>query len=209
MLNPHLNQPVLESGCKIEDAARVVILVHGRGQDPRFMQETIADPLALNDVAYFIPCAANASWYPMGFMAPFEENEPWLSHTMECIHKLVESLCPEICARDQLRLVGFSQGACVVAEYICRYPQRFGGVAVLTGGLIGPEGTKWAGASLEGTPVLLATSDIDPWVALSRVEESRDVLISRGANVDFRVYKGMDHTINAEEIDALRLLIKG
>jgi predicted esterase len=54
---------------------------------------------------------------------------------------------------------------------------------------------------------LLATSDIDPWIPLARAEESRDVLTERGAVVDFRVYEGMDHIINDDEIAALRQLI--
>ena len=209
MINPHLQQAVIEFGCSIEDASKVVVLVHGRGQDPRFMNEMIVRPLGLHDVSYFAPVAAENCWYPMGFMAPFAENEPWLGHTMDCIEDLVGTLASKGCPREQLRLVGFSQGACVVLEYICRYPQRYGGVAALTGGLIGPQGTAWPGDSLQGTPVLLATSDIDPWIPLGRAEESRDVLAGRGANVDFRVYEGMDHTINGDEIDALRHLITG
>jgi phospholipase/carboxylesterase len=126
---------------------------------------------------------------------------------MDCLDNLVASLSARGCPRDALRLVGFSQGACIVAEYICRHPQHYGGVAALTGGLIGPEGTTWSGDSLADTPILLATSDIDPWIPLARAEESRDVLTERGAVVDFRVYEGMDHIINDDEIAALRQLI--
>ena len=208
MTNPHLQQAVLEYGCEIGKAGKVAILIHGRGQTAQYMQENIVDRLALDNIAYFAPSAANSTWYPMGFMADFDENEPWLSHTLECVDKLLQSLLAKGYAHKDLFLIGFSQGACVVAEYICRYPERYAGVGVFTGGLIGPAGTKWPGASLQGTPVLYGTSDIDPWIPLQRAEESRDVLGERGAVLDFRVYKDMDHIINDDEIAALRDLIQ-
>ncbi|MFT5351236.1 MAG: phospholipase/carboxylesterase [Planctomycetota bacterium] len=207
MTNPHIEQAVVKLGCEINVARRVVVLVHGRGQTPLFMEENVTRPLALKDVAYVAPTAANECWYPLGFMAALAENEPWLTYTMTCIDVLVNGLAEKGCPRDELILAGFSQGACVIAEYICRYPQRYGGVAILTGGLIGPEGTTWKGDSLEGTPVFLGTSDADEWVPLNRVKESHRVLVEREAKVDFRVYKGMGHIINNDEIDCLRNMI--
>ena len=97
-------------------------------------------------------------------------------------------------------LIGFSQGACLLAEYVARHPARYGGVAVLTGGLIGPPGTTWDGPSLESTPILLATSDVDEWVPIGRVEETRTVLTERGADVRWRVYTGMEHVVNDDEV---------
>jgi phospholipase/carboxylesterase len=76
MSNHHLNQPIENYGCEMSEAARVVILVHGRGQTPQYMKENIVDHLSLGDVAYFAPTATDNTWYPMGFMASFEENEP-------------------------------------------------------------------------------------------------------------------------------------
>lgn len=207
MSNPHRNEPCQEYGCKLEDATHVVILVHGRNQEPQFMAEEIVRPLDLDTVHYVAPTAANQTWYPMGFMAEFEDNEPWLGYTMDCIHAIVENLGDKGWTAEKVVLVGFSQGACVVCEYISRYPARYRGAAVLTGGLIGPEGSSWPGDSLEGTPMLLATSDIDPWIPLHRAEETCKALQARAANVDFQVYEGMEHTINSEEIDKLRKLI--
>ena len=207
MSNPHLETAVEYYGCELQAASHVVLLVHGRGQAPTFMEEMIVRPLALDNVCYIAPTAANNTWYPLGFMADIEENEPWLSYTMECVAKHMSNLVEKGWSMEKLILAGFSQGACVVCEYASRYPQRYGGVVALTGGLIGPEGSTWPGESLEGTPVFLATSDVDPWIPLARANETRDVLVERGADVDFRVYPGMEHTVNEEEIEVLRSMI--
>ena len=79
---------------------------------------------------------------------------------------------------------------------------------VLTGGLIGPPGTprNYPG-SLDGTPVFLGCSDIDPHVPLERVHETRDVLAALGGEVDERIYPGMGHTVNEDEVKAVEDLL--
>ena len=208
MTNPHCSTPVETYGCSLEEAEHVVLLVHGRGQNPSFMEEMLVRPLALDNTHYIAPTAANSTWYPMGFMASFDENEPWLGYTMQCIDQHVNSLNEQGWPPETIILAGFSQGACVVCDYICRHPRRYGGVAALTGGLIGPEGSRWPGESLDGTPVFLATSDVDPWIPLARANESCEALKARGAELNYRVYEGMDHIINEEEIVLLRELIE-
>jgi predicted esterase len=76
--------------------------------------------------------------------------------------------------------------------------------------LIGPPGTPrdYAG-SLAGTPVFLGCSDIDSHVPLWRVQESRDVLTRLGAGVTERIYPGMGHTVNADEIAHVSRLLAG
>jgi phospholipase/carboxylesterase len=56
-------------------------------------------------------------------------------------------------------------------------------------------------------PVLLATSDIDEWVPLARAEETRRVLEHRGAQVTWRVYEGLGHEINDDEIAFVEKLL--
>jgi predicted esterase len=98
-------------------------------------------------------------------------------------------------------LLGFSQGACLALEFAARNARRYGGIAGLSGGLIGPDGTprNYAG-SLADTPVFLGCSDIDPHIPMERVEHTAEVLTSLGANVTTRLYPGMGHTVNDDEI---------
>jgi predicted esterase len=78
----------------------------------------------------------------------------------------------------------------------------------LSGGLIGPPGTaRGYDASFDGTPVLIGCSDVDPHIPLTRVQESAEVFRALGAAVDLRIYPRMGHTINADEITAVRALL--
>ena len=104
--------------------------------------------------------------------------------------------------------MGFSQGACLSLEFAARHAQRFAAVIGLSGGLIGPPGTPrdYDGA-FDGTPVFLGCSDVDPHIPVERVRESAEVFRRMGARVDERIYPGMGHTVNADEIAAVRRYI--
>lgn len=60
---------------------------------------------------------------------------------------------------------------------------------------------------MEGTPVFLGCSDVDPHIPLERVHESADVFCRLGAAVDERIYPGMGHTVNPDEIKAVNALL--
>ncbi len=106
-----------------------------------------------------------------------------------------------IIPKERVVLMGFSQGACLALEFAARNSQRYGGVVAFSGGLIGPDGTpRDYPGSLEGTPVFLGCSDVDAHIPVSRVHETAHVLEGLGGLVDERIYPGMGHTINGEEI---------
>jgi predicted esterase len=143
-------------------------------------------------------------WYPHSFLAPIEDNQPYLDASLALIGSVVSKLPGE-----QTALLGFSQGACLTLEFVARNPRRYGAVIGLTGGLIGPPGTVFEHTgSLSGTPVFLGTSDPDPHVPFSRVQETQAALTRMGSQVELRRYPGMPHTINEDELDACRQLIQ-
>jgi phospholipase/carboxylesterase len=111
---------------------------------------------------------------------------------------------------ERVMLLGFSQGACLSLEFSARAARRDGGVAGLSGGLIGPDGTprNYSG-SLAGTPVFLGCSDVDPHIPAARVVETATVLRRLGAEVTMRLYPGMGHTINEDELEAVRGIMRG
>ena len=186
------------------DAAVTVVLLHGRGRDPADVLG-LADRMALGDVAFVAPAAEDNSWWPQSFMAPFEENEPWLTRALETVDALARAVA------DPTRLVigGFSQGACLAAEYAVRNPRRYGGLLLYTGGFAGPPGTApVVPADFGGTPAYLGTSDPDGWVPVERVRETAALLERHGARVTVQVFRGQDHLVNDEEIAAGRELIR-
>jgi predicted esterase len=184
-----------------------MILVHGRGASAADIM-TIGAELMHPGFAYLAPEAAGNTWYPHPFTAPLESNEPFLSSAIEVIESLLESVVATIPA-TRVILLGFSQGACLTLEFAARHAQRFGGVVGLSGGLIGPDGTPrdYAG-SFDGTPVFLGCSDIDPHIRKDRVVEAEGVFKRMGAGVAMRLYPGMGHTVNADEIESVRKIVE-
>lgn len=90
-------------------------------------------------------------------------------------------------------------------EFAARNAQRYGGILGLSGGLIGPPETPHVyTGSLDGTPVFLGCSDVDPHIPKERVEGTAAVLQQLGATVTMRLYPGMGHTINQDELEVAR-----
>jgi phospholipase/carboxylesterase len=197
---PHQDQPIRTAGAPLDDARAALLLIHGRGATAESML-ALADELDLPDVALIAPQAANRTWYPYSFMAPIQQNEPNLTSALRLVKELVEQVMERGFATEQIALLGFSQGACLATTFAARHPHRYGGVFGLSGGLIGPEDTPFDyDGSMEGTPVFLGCSDRDPHIPQSRVDETAEVFRTLGADVTKRIYEGMGHTVNRDEI---------
>jgi predicted esterase len=169
----------------------------------------LAQRLDMDDVHYVMPVADDNSWYPDRFIAPYEANEPLLGHALDAYARIVDGLAAAGWPPERLALVGFSQGACLTLDYVARNPRRYGAVAALTGGLIGPEGAPTRpAASLDGTPMLVTTKEQDEWVPPFRTRESAELLRAAGADVDLRIPPGDEHSMTDDEVDAVRELIR-
>jgi len=207
--DPHDGQPVVHYGAPLESARLAAIFTHGRGASAEDILG-LAPELGTDDVAYLAPQAANNTWYPYSFLTPIAKNEPWLTSALGVLSKLVATLDARGYRSERIVLLGFSQGACLSLEFAARNPHRYAAVAGLSGGLIGPPGTpRDYPGSLAGTPIFLGCSDIDAHIPLERVHETSHVFRQMGATVDERIYKGMGHTINADELDSVRRLLRG
>lgn len=207
MTDPHTNQPLRAAGAPLDAATGAVLLLHGRGASAASIL-TLADELGRPRTAFLAPQAEGSTWYPYSFLAPIEANEPKLSSALEAVARTVAHVEAAGFTRDRIILAGFSQGACLASEFMARNAERWGGLAALSGGLIGPEGTpRDYPGRLDGTPVFIGCADVDPHIPLARVQESAAVLDRMGADVDLRIYPGLGHTVNRDEIDAVRALI--
>jgi predicted esterase len=202
--DPHRGQPVAEGGAPLARAKAAMIMLHGRGASAGSILE-LADVLAQPDIAYLAPQAARYSWYPYPFTVPIERNEPWLTSALGVIGSLLDRLGEAGFRAERVALLGFSQGACLGLEYAARHARRYAGVIGLSGGLIGPDGTpRDYPGSLAGTPVFLGCSDVDPHIPLARVRETTEGLRGLGGDVIERIYPGMPHAINDDEIRFVR-----
>jgi predicted esterase len=204
----HGNQPVTHAGVPIADARLVAIMLHGRGATAGDILG-LAKEFSVRDVAYLAPQAAGNTWYPYSFLKPIEENEPALSSALRLVESLLESVRTKGFPPERVALMGFSQGACLSLEFAARHAQRYAVIAAFSGGVIGPPGTSRSySGSLDGTPLFMGCSDMDPHIPLERVNESAVVFTNMGAVVDKRIYPQMAHTINYDEIEAVDALLR-
>lgn len=186
-----------------------MILVHGRGDSAAGILG-LTDEFDEPEICWLAPQAALNTWYPYSFLAPLEQNQPSLDSGLRVIERILRTLEGQGVTARRVGLMGFSQGACLTQEFAARHAQRYAAIVGLSGGLIGPPGTaRDYPGGFDGTPVFLGCSDIDPHIPLTRVHESADVFRRMGATVDERIYPRMGHTVNADEIAAVRALLRG
>lgn len=206
--DPHATAAVETAGASLAQATAAMLMIHGRGATATSILELAAE-FAAPKWAYIAPQASANTWYPHSFLVSLERNEPYLTSALAAISRTFAQIMASGIPAERIVVLGFSQGACLASEWAARNAQRLGGVVGLSGGLIGPDGTKreYPG-SLAHTPVFLGCSDVDAHIPAARVRESAAVLERLGANVTARLYPGMGHTVNADEIAWIRDLLK-
>ena len=203
----HGDQPWHYAGAPLGESPVVVVLLHGRNASPESIL-TLAARLERPHVTFLAPAAANRTWYPHSFLTDLAGNEPYLSSALSVVVHIVDTLVARGIARDRIILGGFSQGACLSLEFAVRHPARYGGLLAFSGGVIGPPGTTWPDSGrCEGMPVFLGCSDADSHIPKSRVEESAAIFRRMGASVTIRLYPGMGHVINEDELAEGRAVI--
>src|SRR5258708_12816523 len=140
--DPHRDQPVLTAGRKLSEAAGAIILVHGRGASAEDILQ-LRDELDYPELAYVAPQAAENTWYPYSFLAPIQQNEPWLTSALNKLKNIVSNITREGIPQDKIVIAGFSQGACLASEFVARNAANYAGLITFSGGLIGPPGTEF------------------------------------------------------------------
>ncbi len=197
------------TGKPLQEADKALIMIHGRGADARDILG-IASHLNVQEYALFAPEATNNTWYPYSFMAPPEQNEPWLSSALNLVKEAVDAATEQGISAENIYFLGFSQGACLALEFVARNAKKFGGVVALTGGLIGDkiDQDNYTG-NFNSTPIFMGTGNPDPHVPIERVKESAIILEKMNAKVHLKVYDGKAHIVSQDEIDeANRLVFK-
>ena len=198
---------IVQAGRPIKEAAGALILLHGRGGSAEDML-ALGSELTNDRLALLAPEAPGHTWYPNSFLAPRQQNEPYVSSALRQIEGTLALATSAGLETSQVAICGFSQGACLATEFVARHPQRYAGLLAFTGGLIGPlEEPISLSGNLEGTPVLLSSGDPDPHVPWKRVEQSGQLLTSIGAKVILQRYAGRPHAVLAEEIEKGKSLL--
>ncbi len=207
MWGPHLGQPILVMGNPRGRPRVAVIGLHGRGETA-MAALWLHRQLACPDVLFVAPQAAHGSWYPGTFTLSSESNEPYLSSGLALLARIQHRLAAIGLPPERTIWLGFSQGGCLALEYVVRHPRRYGGVVALSSGLMGRWRTaRGSGRSLAGTPVFLGCSQADFHVPRRHVERTAQVLREMGGAVRLRLYPGLDHAVNRDEIREIRGMV--
>jgi len=204
---PHHEAAIYRAGLDPAAADVTLVLIHGRGARAggmvQFALQQVETPVAM-----IAPEAVGWEWYPESFLAPREANEPSLSSAIAVVDAAIDTATEAGAAPTSIVCVGFSQGACLVAETVLRRDERLGGAVMLSGGLIGaPDRSFSYDADLAGMPAFVGVSDDDPHIPLDRGGETAAAFEAAGAAVRFDTYEGVGHTIVDEEVAYLNGLV--
>ncbi len=201
MTGPHQDQPLVTAGTDLDEAAAALVAVHGRGATAQSIAQTGLQ-LHQPGLAVLAPQAARNRWYPRSFLEPVETNEPGRSSGLQAVGDAIETAAEAGIPVENVLVLGFSQGGCLASEYVARNPRRYGGAVAFSGGLIGETVTESAfEGDLDGTPCFLGCSDVDPHIPEERVHETAAVFEQLGGDVETRIYEGMGHGVNQDELD--------
>jgi predicted esterase len=204
---PHQGQQVHTAGKPLAEAKAAMILLHGRGATAPSILE-LNTVLTHPDMAYLAPQAQDNTWYPYSFLAPIAQNEPGISSGLQAVADVLAQVEVAGMATDKIIIGGFSQGACLASEFVARNPKRYGGLLIFSGGVIGPlDMERNDTGSLEGTPIFMGCSDVDPHIPVERFRETAVILSQLGGDVTQKIYPGMAHTITYDEIrEAMKIV---
>ena len=204
--NPHL-----AAGAECwgeEDAPVAVLAVHGRTQSPADMR-ALAERLGVGGLRWLAPAAAGQSWYPYGFMEERPDDDPWLAWSLEAVDEHVGRLAAAGWPPERVVLLGFSQGACLLAHWALLHPRRYAGLVVLTGGYVGTEREEVSfSGDFDATPALLAGCEADPWVPRTRMAQTEDRLRGMGAHLTSLVEPGAEHEVSATASELTARLLR-
>lgn len=206
---PHANAPLFTRG-EARNPTSALLLFHGRGAsaaDMLGLSQYFTLPETMMVVA---PHAQGAQWYPHRFIVPQEENQPDLDSALHVVDETIHWINGLGIPSEKIVIGGFSQGACLTAEYVSRNTRTFAGVLILSGGLIGSDEevvkASWSG-NLQRTPVFLGCDTNDFHIPVERVQLTSKIFHTLGAQVDERLYTNMGHTVSSDEIKACQDII--
>lgn len=198
---PHADAPLAVAGAPAAASKAALVALHGRGGTPEGLLRLLEEWVPAG-VTLLAPGARRSSWLPAGHDEPVAELEPALSSAVDCVAQslsVASAVGEGGIPAERTMFLGVSQGGCVLAEFLRRRPQRFGGAFLVSAALPGtdPSGRAVEG-DLAGTPVALDSTEADPYVSPERVRGTAAVLEAGGAAVDCRIEPGDAHGLSDE-----------
>lgn len=205
-----------DSAVVIEPAApasAAVIWLHGLGASGHdfvpIVPELQLDDLAVRFVFPHAPVRAVTvnmgmsmrAWYDILSARNMQkQDEAGIRASERLVHGFLQSEQDRGIAAERIVLAGFSQGGAITLHTGLRYPKRLAGLLALSTYLpLGEQFAKESNPQRKDTPILMCHGDADPMLPLAMGHWSRDLLLERGYELDWREYP-MQHQVCAEEI---------
>ncbi|MFT4977285.1 MAG: homogentisate 1,2-dioxygenase, partial [Myxococcota bacterium] len=198
---PHAALKMSTRGVPLSEARTVIIGIHGRGASAdRFLGQLEALLPSTEGIALLAPQAWDNSWYPSGFRAPIEDNQPLMDSALSVIEAMFAEAAAQVGA-ERVVLVGFSQGACLLLTWLSVTDARPRQVLSFTGAHT-PLGGDFAAA--DSASVYLSRSELDPWVDAESFAETVSALEARSGRVAVGLVAGAAHILHESDAAALR-----
>ncbi|KAH8828788.1 Phospholipase/carboxylesterase/thioesterase, partial [Flagelloscypha sp. PMI_526] len=203
-----------------------VIFMHGLGQSNSTWKTLFEKSLALNlphirwllPQANFHPVSYNDGelrpcWYDVHHLPPaadeFNEYAHLFLESLDTINSLVRTQVEGGIDTSKVILMGYSQGASMVAMASLNSSHRLAGVVALSGS-IPPrfsETHSTVNTDVQDTPVLWCHGEADEKIPLQMGLDAIEYLKSVGFEVESKTYTSMVHEVNDEELkDILKWL---
>ncbi|MFD1253409.1 putative hydrolase [Devosia equisanguinis] len=197
----------LRRGASGSAVKALCVFVHGRGQSPEEMESHVLKRLWATNVAFTLPRAPRGAWYDAKAVDPIS------STTRAQLEEALGLLGDEIAALRAdypglpLLLAGFSQGACLSLEYVCRGQDAPDALAALTGCRVGTTSCDRPLAAPADLPVYLSGSDADPWIPVTASAEAMLELGRQKLQLRTDLFPGRGHEVSPPEIAMLETML--
>ncbi|NDV02817.1 alpha/beta hydrolase [Pseudoroseicyclus tamaricis] len=193
-------------GAGWDSAQAVLVLVHGRDREPEEMFRLLGDSLAAR-LRVLAPYTESKTWYPGRYDAPLAENAEGVARGMDEIDAAFRLAAEHGFGPERVVLAGFSQGGCLVTEYLIDGRTRPAAAAIFTGTPLAMTGRGLPERDLAELPVVVSGGAADAWLPLADLLATEAVLTRLGASVHLEMFPDADHVVRPAEINRLRELV--
>lgn len=184
------------------------VFVHGRGQSPEEMETHVLARLTAPGVAFALPRAPRGAWYDAKAVDPLSEiTRAQLAEAFAVLDREIAALRVDHPGLPLL-LAGFSQGACLSIEQVCRGGGAPNALMAFTGCRVGTLQCERPHSAPGNLPCYLSGSDADPWIPITATAEAVLELGRQGVSLRADIYPGRGHEMCDAEIAQLEAVLK-
>jgi len=214
-MSNYLDAVIVEHNPAQKTIDRAVIWLHGLGASGHDF-EPVVPQLGLSDdmaVRFIFPHAPQRpvtinggmvmpAWYDIFEMSLERKVDiAQIEQSTQQIHDLITREIERGVAPEHIVIAGFSQGGAVAYHVALGYPQRLAGLMALSTYLATNDNIDYS-VTNQDLPVLIEHGTQDPVVPVILGEQAKQLLSSKGYNVDYRTYP-MAHQVCMPQIQGI------